>query len=198
MLVVIILAMLIVLTVGMTLTAFAFGEVAFSDAGSVNHLGIRASNRRSATPQCPSCSNHPIRVSTPETLAIVELVRTTQSADEVERIHELSRSNARRIQGLTLEQYAQERIVCPLLSREGDCVAYDTRPLHCRGCGLSAEHAGAQCWQHQTEMEYGVSQGLRAAGLDGNLYELNEALSVAMERRDIATRWAQGENVLAG
>ncbi len=194
---IVVLAMSIVLAFAMILTAFAFGEVAFSEPGAVVRATARGHNHRSVEPHCPSYSNHPIRVSTPETLAITELVRKAQPPSEVERILQLSKSNMQRMQGLTQDRYARERIVCPLLGREGNCVAFDARPLHCRGCE-SAEHASEQCLMNQTEMEHGISQGLRCAGLDGNLYELNKALSIALESRDAASRWAKGENVLAG
>ncbi len=198
MIMVVVLAMLVVLTVGITLTAVAFGEVAFSEVTSAPRTSAENHKARSEKSFCPSCSNHQIRVTTPETLAIVDVVRNTQPAAEIQRILDLSRSNSRRINGVTQEQYAKERIVCPLLSREGDCIAYDARPLHCRGCGLTSKQASDQCLLDQTEMETGITQGLRTAGLDGNLYELNEALTVALETRDAATRWARGENVLAG
>ncbi|RLS39607.1 MAG: hypothetical protein DWH81_08210 [Planctomycetota bacterium] len=198
MLMVVVLAMLMVLVLGMALTAFAFGEVAFSEAGVTRPTGTRGLNAKAIKSHCPSSSSHPIRVTTPETLAIADVVRQTQPALEVQRILDLSRSNARRIQGLTQEQIAKERIVCPLLSREGDCIAYDARPLSCRRCGLNAEQGRDECALDLTELEHGIGRGLRTAGLDGNQYELNEALTVVLENRDAASRWAKGENVLAG
>ncbi|MFO1007688.1 MAG: hypothetical protein U0929_17120 [Planctomycetaceae bacterium] len=198
MLMVVVLAMLMVLLLGMTLTAFAFGEIAFTDAGAVQKAGVRGTRSLSMEALCPSCSNHQILVTTPETLAIAETIRNTQPSFEVQRILELSRSNARRIKGLTQEQYARERIVCPLLSREGGCAAFDARPLHCRWCSLTNDRGSEPCQLDHTQVESGIVSGLRSAGLDGNLYELNEALTVVLESRDAASRWAKGENALAG
>jgi hypothetical protein len=43
--------------------------------------------------------------------------------------------------------------------------------------------------------ETGLTEALQAAGRDGNVYELNGALLVALDSPRAAERWASGEEV---
>ena len=44
-------------------------------------------------------------------------------------------------------------------------------------------------------IEIGLTQALKSAALDANVYELNSALATALETSNAAERWANGENV---
>jgi hypothetical protein len=44
----------------------------------------------------------------------------------------------------------------------------------------------------------GLTTGLESAGLDGQVYELNSALSAALTTPDAAGRFARGEPVFTG
>ena len=46
-------------------------------------------------------------------------------------------------------------------------------------------------------MADGLSEGLRQEGLDGNTYELNDALATALATPHAAARWSRGEAVFA-
>jgi hypothetical protein len=46
-------------------------------------------------------------------------------------------------------------------------------------------------------MTEGLRDGLRQAGLDGGLYELNDALAVVLATPQAASRWSHGESIFA-
>jgi hypothetical protein len=46
-------------------------------------------------------------------------------------------------------------------------------------------------------MTDGLGEGLREAGLDDGVYELNDALATALTTPHAASRWSRGEAVFA-
>ena len=90
---------------------------------------------------------------------------------------------------------------------------FGARPLYCRtlhaalvarqfGLEMSGADGKISPWaSHMQTIEQGVKeslvQELAAAGLDGNVYELNSALVVALDAPNAAERWANGEEVFA-
>jgi hypothetical protein len=124
------------------------------------------------------------------------------------------RENATRRARMTAEERRQVRLRCGLLGDDGLCQAYVARPLVCAGVySLSrdaCEHAAnsqnpaaqnipldrpAKAWT--MGVSGGLQRALVAAGLDGNLYELNSSVLCAIETPDVATRWLRGEDVFA-
>jgi len=163
-------------------------------------------------PNCPSCRNRMIGVTAPEALAIADEIRRTRPKLEARRIRNRAAENAEAVASLDHEQYEQAHIVCPLLGKDDSCVAFDARPLHCRGWCLFSGEDGDHCLLAVSDVgsldshaytvgrgaEDGLSESLESAGLDGNVYELNSALSTALDKADAAWQWAAGKPVFAG
>lgn len=198
MLIVILVGVSVAVVAGAVLTLAALGDVAFSGHGVSESARVPLTRSGLADSKCPSCGNHKIRVTPPETFAILNWVRKTLPSSEVQRIYDRSTENAGRAKGLSNERYAREKIVCPLLTREGGCAAYSARPLHCRTWCLTSGAEGDRCLLGNAGVEDSITQGLTVAGLEGDVYELNSALAVALQNSDAASRWATGQAVFAG
>ena len=101
----------------------------------------------------------------------------------------------------------------PLLDKNGSCTVYGVRPIACRAWYSLSADACDDCYladhicnkipldDHAYQIGQGVRSGLARSlndqGLDGNVYQLNSALSTALDTPDAAERWARGEDVFA-
>jgi hypothetical protein len=161
---------------------------------------------------CPRHGQGVLGVSAPEAIRIAEYLRRHVSEAEVTRLRDRAKKNA------VLLMQTEGRIVgsepCVLQGDERMCVAYPERPFACRplhasilarelGLDLTAEGDTSFSIEDHMEVvrlgvEEGLAQGLDAAGLDANRYELHSALALALERPDAATRWSAGEDIFAG
>lgn len=99
---------------------------------------------------------------------------------------------------------------CALQGEDRCCLTYQARPLRCRAlhavtiCRYLDDGAhghggpGPDAFRAKVVaegVEEGWIQALGEAGLDGNVYELNSAVAVALTTPDVVTRWAEGEGV---
>jgi hypothetical protein len=102
---------------------------------------------------------------------------------------------------------ARARIPCPLLEG-GRCIAYEVRPLRCRGA--NSYDAGAcergfrdpdadeplpfykPVYQLMEAMVAGVADGAGSLGLDGTPLELVAALRIALDEPAAGKTWARG------
>lgn len=165
---------------------------------------------RSHATSCSSRCHEMIGVTAPEALAMADELQRTQAKWAVETICEQARVNAQRAATLNHEQFSSARLTCPLYTAGGRCATFGSRPLYCRGA--CPECAGGECQRASLEMPEsqafattigqgvlsGLTTGLESAGLDGHVYELNSALSVALNTPDAAARFARGEPVFNG
>lgn len=157
--------------------------------------------------ECAQCSRETIRLTGPETLAIADDLRRRLSRRELREIRSRAETNARPLAASDQPQAVLGLPLCPLLSQYGCCASYESRPVYCRGhcpnCkeenDLSADDKqrsdGAFAVTVAQGVTEGLTQGLAAAGWDGQLYELNAALLRALDLPDAAARWARGEAV---
>lgn len=157
-------------------------------------------------PQCSDCSAQTIRVTVPETLAIVDELRQNASSRDLWRVRDRARRNVE--QRSRDSTGAGAATLCPLLSDDHRCAVFAARPLYCRGrCRPNCNQTEESRTTTESEspqrfaaafgdgISSGLSQGLTKAGLDGRSYELNRALIQALDVPDAAERWLRGEPV---
>ena len=170
---------------------------------------------RNAVPAttCPDTRPHYIPVTVPELLVIADELQRKCSVAELHLIHDVAQSNAMRARLTTSDEFPAAGIQCPLHTKEGYCLTFLNRPIACRrlcpNCvGLGTDGATASPCTTNGELHaltddlhqglsVGLSQGLHDARLDGETYELNDALATALATPDAATRWLQGEPLFA-
>lgn len=163
---------------------------------------------------CSWCCYVKVTVCAPEVIRIVDYLRRTLRADELERVHARVIEANEKTRGLTSEEREQLQIVCPLLV-DHRCSVYPVRPLPCAGwvslevdvCkrGYETTEAGAEVFpetyppQHETyrAVQAGMGLGVAQEGLDGSVLELIAALRVALDRPNASERWAQGRQVFS-
>jgi len=160
---------------------------------------------------CPEEGQGMVGVTVPEVIEIADYIRRTATRAERKRIHDLAVDNARKITDLDHTQISEAETPCPLKGDDRVCRTYSARPLRCRPlhAAVIARQFGLQAgtgadptspWaSHEKTVEQGaeqgLTQGLQAAGLDANVYELNSALVIALDTPDAAQRSMRGENV---
>jgi len=157
-------------------------------------------------PQCSDCSAQTIHVTVPETLAIVDELRQNASSHELRRVRDRARRNVEQMSRESTD--ASASTCCPLLSDDHRCAAFAARPLSCRGrCCPNCDQAAETRSTTESDsprlfavtfgegISAGLSQELTKAGLDGRSYELNRALTQALDVPDAADRWLRGETV---
>lgn len=149
-----------------------------------------------------------------EAIAVADYLKSYLPPQRREAIRErLSHVVARRRE-MTAQTRQQVPLACGLLSMEGMCQAYAARPLICSGvfsldreaCDEAAELVQIGDTGGQVPMDQpartataGISGGLQrylvAHQLDGNLYELNSAVLVALSHDDPLPRYLAGEDL---
>lgn len=182
------------------------------DAAMHAMLPLSESADRERIVACPKTGQGLVGVTAPEALAIASYIQKSKSAAEQKRIRELARANAERIASGSEGDASPPP--CALQGKDHVCCVYAMRPLRCRPlhaiaiakdterCGrpLSEPQAGeAEENGHERTVAQGIEMGmtraLKSAGLDANVYELNNAVATALETPDAAERWAKGETV---
>jgi Fe-S-cluster containining protein len=152
---------------------------------------------------CPNRGGERLGVTVPEVLAIADKVRSDKS--EASRVHAAAIRNLGWLAEYDEDKDQAPTLACPLLTDDGHCAACGLRPVQCRTSFHSldllpksyAATLEESARQLGTGVEAGLSQGLDAAGLDGNQYELNSALAVALDTPDASERWSKGEDVFS-
>lgn len=155
-------------------------------------------------PKCRFKGNDrsPISVTPPEAVAIADYLRATRSPESCKKIAARTQWNSESMAARGRNLGANEALPCSLLEADGTCMAFSVRPISCRTCAVRHEQDNRRFIESsdvtaeaEREAEQGLSQGLRAAGLDGNRYELNGILAVALEIPDAAQQWGHGEDI---
>jgi hypothetical protein len=161
-------------------------------------------------PDCTSRRHEMIGITGLEAIAMAEELWNHREGAEVVDIRDRAIRNAQLARPLTRDSYRSAKITCPLLTDDGQCATYSSRPIYCRSQCRECSGAGCDCAAGDATdaQEFavtlgggvlnGLTDGLAAAGMDGQVYELNSALAVALDTPDISTRWGRGEPVFAG
>ncbi len=179
----------------------------------VNIALEQVGSARNASPYktCPDSKPHYIPVTVPEVLVIADELQRKCSPAELHLVCEVAKSNALRARLTAPGEFPDAGIQCPLHTNEDYCLTFLNRPIACRqlcpNCvGIGTDGATTSASSTTDELHVltddlhqglstGLSQGLRAAGLDGETYELNDALATALATPDAAARWLQGEPI---
>lgn len=181
-----------------------------TELASELHAGATTAINQEGTPDrqvgCPAYCHAMIAVTPPEVLGIADYVRKNRPLDEQRRIHDRAAANCRQLAATDRPHHAGEDVRCPLMDGRDACCAFPARPIRCRGRDVSSSSIFDQKPLDPQEYESrghvvvqgaesGFCSGLKASGLDGNLYELNSALVAALDVPDAAARWAHGDSV---
>jgi hypothetical protein len=162
---------------------------------------------------CAHCCHVKVLVTVPEVLHLVAALRASLDAAALEQLRARVVASHRKTRGMSTEQRALARLPCPLL--EGArCLAYDARPLACRGASSLDATACARAFDHPDEdvgipiykpqgqmtdaLRSGLANGIAQSGLDPRLLELGAALMIALQQRTAGDEWASGRAAFAG
>jgi Fe-S-cluster containining protein len=161
---------------------------------------------------CAHCCHLKVLATPPEVLRLVAHLRATRSKEELQPIRERVAEADRKTRGLTAAERAAERLPCPLLE-DGRCIAYEARPLACRGINSFDARACERTLDHPEEavplplyqpqvqiadaVRTGVAVGAGRSTLDGRLLELNAGLRIALEDSGAGKVWVRGKNSFA-
>jgi hypothetical protein len=160
---------------------------------------------------CAFCCYQTVGTAAPEVLRIVSYLRQTLTADQMQTTQARVRERAEQRRALRPDQRGRARSPCPLLV-ENRCIAYNVRPLTCRGFNSAdasaceramqtGNAAGVPAYVPQRRLCTFVLDGMRAgleeARLASQLLELTAALDIALTLPAVAERWLAGEAVFA-
>ncbi|HET9957731.1 MAG TPA: YkgJ family cysteine cluster protein [Polyangiaceae bacterium] len=162
---------------------------------------------------CASCCyGTKVDISAPEALLLAEFLKETLGAAELAGLVDGVKQEASRIRDFSLESRALDRAPCVLLeSTTQSCRVHAVRPMACRAhhslevepCVRAFEDPGGE---HFALMDpeilrsfelgaFALEHALRAKGLDGESYELTQALLIALSEPDAAQRWLKGQPI---
>lgn len=152
---------------------------------------------------CAHCCKQRVSVTPLEVLELAAHLQRELDAATLEQLRERVRASAARVRGLSAKQ--QRGMPCPLNQPDGSCMAYDSRPLLCRGANSfdasACARPGAAIPSYlelaeaaalaQEELD---AESLRIGGRE-EMLELACALEIALEQPDAEARWRAGEPV---
>ena len=171
-------------------------------------------DRHECASGCSFCCHIPVAVSVPEALGLAAYIKCRLSTQAMRRVREKVANNAATVSGMTSDEHARANIKCALVNDDGECSAYEARPIPCSSwCSVSRAQCEAAFAADPVTAEVaidamvhtmgrgaqaGLSLGASQSGVDGNTYELHSALLRALDTPDAEERWARGEDVFAG
>jgi hypothetical protein len=162
-------------------------------------------------PGCDFCCYNQVELTAPEALRLGSFLAASFSPENLQLLlKRVERSLARRA-GQTKIQLAAIRaeLPCPLLL-EGQCLAYEVRPLMCRamhslGAGACRQEFAhpeltvVKFYSHRHVIHVSLSQGLidgcLALGYQPGPVDLLQAIQQYFSQPDLAERWLAGEEI---
>lgn len=159
---------------------------------------------------CATCCTLRVTATAPEVLLIARYIAWTKFPDaEINLAKRVAKANQQTC-GLDEAQRVKLRRRCPFIM-QGACLIYPVRPLACRGHACYDKQACVDAVAGRVEqipisepyrlfrglIQNALQSALRDAAYAWNLYELNQALDLALTDDSCARRWAGGEEVFA-
>jgi Fe-S-cluster containining protein len=159
---------------------------------------------------CSFCCHLRVLTTIPEVLRIAGYLQQELQDGALRAIKDRTARHRAATAGRNAAERRRLRLACPLLV-DGMCLAYEVRPLSCRGWNSidvsvceSDFHDPSQVikvpvygpqYEVSSFIQLGLDQGLDAVGLQHDRVELPEALEIALETDDVANRWLRGERI---
>ena len=155
---------------------------------------------------CAHCCKQPVLIYAPEAFALAARMRERPETAAA------MRGAAEKLGTMASGPDTVRRISCPLLSNNS-CSIYEIRPLNCRAfvavdvrecistfvmMGKFAVRMPAPITNMRTFWHMLMMAALRLAGKNVAVYEMNAAVSRALETPDAEARWLAGEDVFEG
>jgi Fe-S-cluster containining protein len=149
---------------------------------------------------CSHCCTLRVELFGYEVIAIANHIRDSFSTAEFAEVTKKLAEASESAKGLRMEEHF---VPCALL-KDGICSIYEMRPAMCRKfSSLSLESCLDNCQaaenrglKESTMAAYhGFAEGARQGGLRKTLYELNQALNVAVNKPLVWKRWINGSEV---
>jgi Fe-S-cluster containining protein len=168
--------------------------------------------RRACKAGCAFCCYLPtVLVTAAEAVYLADWLCTHCSPEELQAIRQRL-AERRQQMAAPSSTVSRNPLPCALL-QDNRCLAYEARPLKCRGWNSIRRDACEQAYGHgeaTTPVPFdtyafvmgnavlnGLSDSTARAGLDGTTYDLSDALTRALQIPDSVQRWRNGEKLLA-
>ena len=162
---------------------------------------------------CAYCCHQSVVATTPEVVLLVAHLRETLNERALAELAARVRKLAAETGDLTVFEWYSRRIPCPLLDvATSACTAHDVRPLRCRAFNSLDVMACMSGFDdpkkdstvpnnafQQGSFEaaaLGSSAAMAEAGKDPDVYDLTQALAIALEDPTVAAAWGRGEKPL--
>lgn len=158
---------------------------------------------------CSYCCHMRTLASPPVVLLLAQHLRDSRDEAALEAFIVHLERTRELANGQTDESHGRARITCALLEDDA-CIAYDSRPLECRGYtsldvdACKAGYDDYDKWDVPVYLHhYSVFKNTQAglimacvgAGLSHEILELNTALHIALVVDDAPERWLSGEDI---
>ena len=179
------------------LYSLAFGSLAKSDRSGPKDL-IQCSKG------CSHCCHMWVSVSAPEALILAGRLKSA-GRDTAPLL-----AKAELTRGMDFEGRGHFVAPCPLLGEDAACSVYDARPIACRTAtstdadlcrraylALSEEDIPTPMFYLMERAAYAIALkgAFKRAGLPTAAYELNSAITVALQTPNAERRWLSGEDI---
>lgn len=148
---------------------------------------------------CAHCCSLRTYASVPELLWLARWLRAHLTPAQLDALRRRVRAARARVASLDHEAHFDARVTCPLLGEQGECTAYDARPIACRthfsaDASACARPSDALVPMHRPSKligagaSIGLALGAADHDLDSALIELTAGLDIAL-RRGAEKRW---------
>jgi len=158
---------------------------------------------------CADCCTIRVAATAPEILSVARKVRALPQRVGREVMQKIVAAD-RATRELNQQQRMASRLICPLIEND-HCVVYAVRPLACRGHASYDQDACREALEggenevpvsalHLTVrslVQNALQAALRDAGLAWGVYELNQALRIALCDETCERSWMAGVDVFA-